>query len=203
MPEIGEYVLPPPSERTRIPHVTELRSTWVTGSIRALQTRGLLDRYTEHLSVKDRTALVYCVPGSWLSAALVMRHYEACDRLALSTATLLEVGSEVTRRIHGPALALGRSVASASGVTPWTILGRLDKLWGRVTKGGAVVVARLGPKEARVEVIGLPVARLRYNRIATAGIVRGVVQLFCRSTWVHELPAICTSTTLGYNLQWA
>lgn len=198
-----DYVLPPPAERRHIAPVSEFRSTWVTGSIRALETRGLLERYSERLSLSDREALVYCIPGSWLSAPLVVTHYEACDRLALSNATLLEIGSEVTRRIHGPALALGRSVASASGVTPWTILGRLDKLWGRVTRGGAVVVARLGPKEAHVEAIGLPVAHLRYNRIAMAGILRGVVQLFCRSVWVHEVPELCTPTALGYRIQWA
>ncbi len=182
--------------------VSQFRSTWVTSSIRALQTRGLLDQYSSVLAPEHRDAILYCVPGSWIPASLVVTHYEACEKLELSTTTLLEIGGDVTRRVHGPALALGRNVASAGGVTPWTILGRLDKLWTRATVGGAVGVAKLGPKQARVEVVGFPLAHLRYNRVGTRGIVHGVVQLFCTSAFVHEVTPLCTKTTLGFRVQW-
>jgi hypothetical protein len=116
--------------------------------------------------------------------------------------TALDIGTDVTQRVHASALALGRSVAMATGLTPWTILSRVDKLWARATVGGAVTVEKLGPKEARIEVIGFPVSHIPYNRVATRGIVRGFLLLLGSSVWAHEVPALCTSTTLGYRLQW-
>ena len=182
---------------------TSFRSTWVTSSIAALQRRGFFERYAGLIAEADRLEILGCAPASWLPAALVVRHYEACERLSLPNETLLEIGADVTQRVHAPALALGRSVATASGVTPWTILGKFDRLWARVSAGGALAVAKLGPKEARVEVLSVPIAHLRYNRVATRGILLGIVSLFCKSAWVHEITPLCTRTTLGYRVQWA
>jgi hypothetical protein len=198
-----EYVLPLLVPRSSVHEVSVFRSTWVTSSIQALQKRGIYGAYAAQLAPADLQAIAYCAPASWLDAQLVVRHYEACDRLALPTDTLLEIGADVTQRVHASALALGRSVAAASNMTPWTILHRFDKLWARVAVGGAVGVAKLGPKEARVELLGFPVAKIRYNRVATRGILRGMVGLFCNSVWVHELPALCSQSTLGYRIQWA
>ena len=182
--------------------MTEFRGTWLTTSVRALGKRGLMDRYTSFLAPADRDLILYCDAVSWIPADLVVRHYEACDRLQLSVGELLAIGSEVTERVHGPSLALGRSIATASGVTPWTILGRVDKLWRRVMQGGGVAVAKVGPKEARVELLGFPVAHIHYNRIATRGIIRALVGVLCSRVWVHEVQSLCTRTTLGYRAQW-
>ena len=198
-----EYILPLQVPRSNVPIVTLYRSTWVTGSVQALQKRGAYDAYQRQIGTADLEAIKFCPPASWVDASLVMRHYEACDRLHLSTETLLEIGADVTQRVNASALALGRSLVAASSVTPWTLLGRLDKLWTRTLVGGAVTVAKLGPKEARIELLGFPVAKVRYNRIAMRGILRGTIGLFCASVWVHELSAHCTPTTLGYRIQWA
>jgi len=204
MGETGEeYVIPFVAPRSSVHEVTLFRSTWVTSSIQALQKRSIYRAYTVQIAPADLEAITYCAPASWLDASLVVRHYEACDRLALPNDTVLEIGADVTQRVHASALALGRSVAAASNMTPWTILNRFDKLWARVAVGGAVAVAKLGPKEARVELLGFPVAGIRYNRVGTRGILRGMVGLFCNAVWVHELSALCTPTTLGYRIQWA
>ncbi len=199
----GEYVLALTAPRESIPLVSLFRSTWITSSIQALKKRGVYDQYTSLISAADRDAILYCSPASWLDAALVVRHYEACDRLQLSTETVLDIGADVTRRAQAPSLALGRSIATAASVTPWTILTRMDKLWTRGAVGGGIAVAKLGPKEARVEIFGFPVAHIRYNRVATRGILRGVVAAFCSAAWVHEVASLCARTTLGYRVQWA
>jgi hypothetical protein len=198
-----EYVLPFPGPKAKIADVSQFRGTWITSSVRALKNRGFFDAYIAHVAEEDRDRILYCTAGSWVPVDLVVRHYAACDALALPTETLLELGMEVTERVHGSSVALGRSLASASGVTPWTILGRLDKLWTRAVLGGGVAVAKTGPKDGRVEIVGFPVSRFRYNRLATRGIIRGLIGLFCTSAWVHEVPAMCTATTLGFRVQWA
>jgi hypothetical protein len=198
-----EYVVPiPGGDRGAVPLMTECRGTWVTSSILALRKRELFVRYTELLAPTDHDPLVYATPSSWMPVDLVMRHYEACDKLDLTVEELLSIGVDVTERVNASSLALGRNVASATGVTPWTILGRLDKGWARIAVGGAVAVAKLGPKEARVEVLGFPFARIYYNRIATRGILRGLLTLVCQTVWVQEIEALCGSRQLAFRIQW-
>jgi hypothetical protein len=199
-----EYVVPVPArDRAAVPLLTQARGTWVTSSVLALKKRGHFERYIAQLQPEDHDALVFAVAASWMPVDLVLRHYEACDRLALPPDELFAIGSDVTTRVHASSLALGRSVASATGVTPWTILERLDRAWARVAVGGGVAVAKLGPKEARVEILGFQFARIRYNRIATRGIVHGLVAVLAQSAWVHEIEPLCTSTALGFKVQWA
>jgi hypothetical protein len=188
--------------RERIVPVTHFRGTWLTSSVQALRKRDLFDRYVALVAPADRDPIVYCAAVSWVPTELVVRHYDACEQLALPTETLLEIGTEVTQRVHASSLALGRSVANASGVTPWSILGRVDKLWSRAVMGGAVGVAKTGPKDARVELLGFPVSHLRYNRIATRGIIHGMIALFASSVWVSEIAQLCTPTSLAYRAQW-
>lgn len=198
-----EQILGPTGSRGEIPLTSSFRSTWVLSSIQALQRRSLLDRYCAALSEAERLALLGCGPATWLDTPLVHRHYVACDGLGLSDDAILDIAGDVTRRAHAPALALGRSVATASGVTPWTIIHKFDRLWMRVAEGGAVAVTKLGPKEARIEVLGFPLAPIRYCRVALRGIVTAMVGLFCSSVWVHEVPSLCTRSSLGYRAQWA
>ena len=95
----GEYILPFIKPLAQIPIVSKFRSTWVISSIRALQTRGLLEQYASRLEPEARDPLLYCLPASWLPTPLVVRHYEACDALQLSTQTLLDIGSDITLRM--------------------------------------------------------------------------------------------------------
>ncbi len=199
-----EYVVPPPAGAPKdVPISSQFRSTWVTGSVLALKNRGHFERYLTFLPPADHDPIVFAIPQSWMPASLMVRHYEACEKLELPDEEILTLGADVTKRVHAASLALGRSIASATGLTPWTILERMDKLWGRVTIGGGVGVAKLGPKEARVEIYGFPVAHLRYNRVGTRGILHGSLAMLCQSIWVHEVRSMCTATSLGFRVQWA
>jgi hypothetical protein len=195
-----EPFLTPKLPRHAVPVVSSFRSTWVASSVLALRGNGLIERYTAQLAPDDRPLLLYAVAGSWLPADLVVRHYEACDRLGLEESSIFENGAAVTKHVHGSTLT---RVARAVGVTPWTLFAQLDRLWDRVMLGGAVAVGKVGPKEARVELLGFPLAHIRYNRIATRGILHALCTEFCRRVFVREEPAFCTRTTLGYRLQWA
>jgi hypothetical protein len=198
-----EEIIPIRVPPSRVPTVSRFRSTWLTSSVLSLQKRGLIERYLTFLPKEDHAAVLYAPPASWIETALVVRHYEACDSLKLPTVTLLEIGRDVVQRFHASSLAVARGFAAAAGMTPWTILRRLDALWSRAMVGGAVGVTKLGPKEARIELLGFPVSHIEYNRIATRGIIHGLVELFCTKVWVHEMSRMCSRLTLGYRVQWA
>jgi hypothetical protein len=94
-------------------------------------------------------------------------------------------------------------LAKGAGVTPWTVLFRLQELWARIWIGGGVQVAKLGPKEARVEIAGWPCAESSYCRTAMRGVIPAVTDLFCQKSYANELRSFATRTALAYRLSWA
>ena len=189
--------------RDQIPNATHFRSTWLTASRAALRERGLTEAYEAELNPTHRDEVLGAVAGVWLPMDVAYAHYAACDRLPLTNQDHLDIGMEATRRTNATTLALTARMVQGAGATPWTILAQGPRLWDRTCKGGAVSVLRIGPKEARLEIVGFPLAGLRYNRVTMRGIVSAVVELFCAKAYVKELPALCNDRCLGFRLSWA
>jgi hypothetical protein len=202
--DFGEVFLPFSHERSRIPPATHIRSTLIASSVDALRSRGLLDEYRAHLDREHRDVLPNTVAGSWLPISHGIAHYEGCDRLRLTTGALLEIGENVTDRMRKSALSLAVKLAVGSGVTPWTIFLQGRRLWERSFRGGSSLgVFKLGPKEARLEIVAWPLARIEYNRVSFRGILRGLLLPFSTQTYVHELTPLCSATTSAYRVAWA
>lgn len=180
-----------------------MRTTWLTASQATLRERGLGARYEAALAPEHREAVLSIVAGTWMPMVLVFAHYTACDSLDLPEPDLLEIGAAATRRANATHLAFVVRLAQAAGVTPWTMLGQMQRVWSRTFDGGgAVGVLRRGPKEARVRIVGYPLASLRYNRVTMRGIVGGFVELFCEKLHVKEIPAYCDARSLGMRFSW-
>jgi hypothetical protein len=181
-----------------------MRTTWLTASQATLRGRGLGAQYEAALAPEHREALLSMVAGTWMPMEAVRAHYSACDGLDLPESDLLEIGAAATRKANATHLAFVVRLAQGAGVTPWTMLGQMQRVWSRnFDGGGAVGVLRQGPKEARVRIIGYPLAGIRYNRVAMRGIVTGFVELFCERLYVKEIPAYCDGRSLGMRLSWA
>lgn len=187
----------------KISIATRFRSTWLSASLAALRERGLFERYLELLPAPYRTDVEATVAGTWLPMDVALEHYDACDRLGLTTFDILEIGHHVTHRVHGAALKTFQMLGPGFGVTPWTALGRAQKLWHRSWDGGNVAVTRLGPKEARIGIAGWPCANIHYCRVACRGMLKAVVEPFCRTAYVREETASCGPSTLGFVIAWA
>jgi len=193
--------LPGPPETIR--DATHMRTTWLTASQATLREWGLAARYEAALASEHRDAVLSIVAGTWMPMVLVRAHYTACDSLDLPEPDLLEIGAAATRRANATHLAFVVRLAQAAGVTPWTMLGQMQRVWSRTFDGGgAVGVLRRGPKEARVRIVGYPLAGLRYNRVTMRGIVGGFVELFCEKLHVKEIPADCDARSLGMQFSW-
>ena len=202
----GEVILSLPAALADVPLATAVRSTWLASSLRTVrEVSGLpIETYLAHLSPDDRVAMLGLVPGQWLPIALAMAHYRACDRLQLSNEAKVEIGFGAARHAHQSLIGVVLRAAKASGVTPWTIVPQLGRVWKGAFVGSAVGATRLGPKELRMEFVGWPCASVDYCRVATRGVLRGFFELFCQRAYVTEEPARRQAETmLSFRISWA
>ena len=168
-----------------------------------LRERGWFERYEALLSAEDRAALNAIVPAVWVPVTMIRAHYVACDRLEMTVSEQLAMGHGLSNRMHKPVFAVSVRLANAAGVTPWTLAAQATKMWPRMYDGGAFVTEQLGPKEARVEILGFPCADLRYCRTAWRGIILGGAELFAQRAYVSDIASMSDALTLCYRVSWA
>jgi hypothetical protein len=184
-----EVILPFPVPLDRLESVSEVRSTLIASSLQALKTRGLLERYTELVPEEHRETILHCIAGQWFPLAVGVSHYETCDRLGLSHEQQRDIGSDVSRRIHETFLGVLVQMAKGVGVTPWLVLGKGNQLFGRIVKGGGLQVTKLGPKDALIEIAGLPLLEIPYFRTAAQGIYQVAISMFAKRAHVRFVAA--------------
>jgi hypothetical protein len=200
-----EVIVPLPCALADVPLATAVRSTWLASSLRTVREVGgvRLEDYLSHLSPPDRDAMIALVPGQWLPIELAMAHYRACDRLPLSTDLRIEIGIGAARHAHQSFFGVFLRAAKASGLTPWTIVPQFSRVWRGAFIGSALAAYKLGPKELRVEFVGWPCAKVDYCRVATRGVLRGFIELFCQRAYVVEQPERrLADTTLSFRVSW-
>ena len=198
-----EAFLPYRAPRASLGVASQVRSTLITTSQQALRTRGLYDRYLKLLSGVGREAAA-SVAGQWLPMAVALAHYRACDGLGFSAAEQIEMGTEVGARVHGTFLGMMVRSAKTAGVTPWSALGYTQKLYDRLFQGGGdMSVLKLGPKDARAEVVGVPLVRVPYFRNGFRGLYQAGVGLFCEKVYTYDTsPASSSDDTFAVRISW-
>jgi hypothetical protein len=170
--------------------------------MKSLRERGHFQAYLEKLPQQHHARVLSLTAAEWIQPELAFHHYEACDALGLSAEEQEEIGMQVAQHLQRGFLKVVLKLAIESGVTPWSVLERYQKLWERYFDGSAIAVYKLGPKEARAEVVGFPLARIGYIQVGVGGIMRGVTELVAKRVYVNRVARVCTSTSLGYNLSW-
>jgi len=179
------------------------RSTLITTSMQTIRNRGRFEDYEKGLSPEVKETLLSVVAGVWLPIELATAHYTACEGLELPQKEQFAIGMEVGKRVQGTMLGLVVRTAKQAGLTPWMGLGQSDRLYERLFQGGSVKLVKLGPKEARMEVVNNPLFALAYFRNGFRGIVCAGAQMFCEKVYAHELPKLTSATTLGLSISWA
>lgn len=172
--------------RERIGRATQVKSTLLSASLEAVRKRGRFEEYEAKLPPEHREAIVFGVSGVWLPMEIALAHYAAVDALGFSEAEILENGYSVGARLNHTFVGTMVKLAGQAGLTPWLPLAQVGKLFERVFRGGAgVQVERCGPKEARIEIVGLPIASSTYFRGALRGQVQAGCELFCRRCYAR------------------
>jgi hypothetical protein len=179
------------------------RSTLITTSIQAIRARGRFEVYEKSLPPELREAILSVVPGVWLEIDLAMAHYAACDGLGLSAQEQFAIGAEVGGRVQGTMLGMIARTAKDMGLTPWTPLGQCDRLYERLFQGGSIKLTKLGPKDARMEIVNNRLFAFAYFRNGFRGLVCAGAELGCRKAYAHELPRMGSETALALRISWS
>jgi hypothetical protein len=196
-----KVLVPLPRQRSAI--ATHVRSTLLLSSVQSLRSQGLFERFSSHIEPKLRDVIVMSAAGVWLPMDVGLAHYRACDALGLTLGDQVQMGHQVGQRVQGNVLGLLIKTAKGAGVTPWMVLGQVARLWDRVFHGGAgPCVKEFGPKEAHVELVGLPLLGVAYFRNAYRGTFQAGLELFCTKAYVSEI-GTRSDTSTTFRVSWA
>ncbi len=199
-----EELVPFPPTLASEPQATHCRGTLILASRRTLQARGHFDAYRAQLAPEHETVIASSVAGMWLPIEVGVAHYRACEALGLPEAEQLHLGGavvhELQRTFIGTVLrAAGRGI----GVSPLLGLQKFFGVYARTIKGGGGRLVRIGPKDARVEFLGLPFADIRYFRVAYRGFIMAGCEFFAQRVIAAELSRHRSATSVAYRLAWA
>ena len=185
-----------------IPPVTQVRTTLVHSSRRALATRGLFSAYSERVPTAERNALENLVPGRWLPIELATVHYRAIDALSLPTSEQIALGSSVAETIQGTLVATMLRMANGLGLTPWTGVTQYARIWDRLFMGGDLLVEKLGQREAIVTMYNLSLLGVPYFRVAMRGLQEGGLSAIYRWHKLRVSELAANDTSAKYRLTW-
>lgn len=146
-------------------------------SLNALRKHGHFSRYVEMVDPRHRARILDSLAPEWLPLEVGDAHYRACDALALSAEQMQRMGEDVGDRIQGTFLGTIVRRARVAGLTPWLPLSHFHRLWERLMLGGGVALYKTGPKDARVEINMLPLARYNYFRVGFCGVITAGIKL--------------------------
>jgi hypothetical protein len=105
---------------------------------------------------------------------------------------------------QGTFLGVALNIARGVGVTPWTVMGQTRRIWERGFVGGAIAVFKLGPYDARLEIVAWPPARIEYCRHAFRGLAHGVCLLLSKMATVREVtPSVPVGDGVAYRINWS
>ncbi len=196
--DLGEPFLSmegPPAPLTRV------RSTLLVASLQRVRDAGLESRYLAALPAAHHAAMLEAVAGVWMPVHVALAHYRACDTLGLSVDDTMEAGRAVGEKVRGILLGTAARVTRDPSVTPWSVLPAFPRFWGRLFDGSAVLGWKLGPQEARLDVVAMPLCDTLYFRTALRGQALAVVELFCTRATAVERPSRAPGT-LSVRFQW-
>jgi hypothetical protein len=180
-----------------------IRSTLITSSLTAIRKRGYMPEYTRLLPPEHKETLLSCIAGVWLPLDVGIAHYGTCDALRLSTDEVYNIGMDVSVQVQATFLGTLSKMARSAGVTPWTGLAQFYRLWDRVLDGGGVEVRRVGPKDAHVEVVALPLVDIPYFRVAFRGFIVAGCGIFAAKVYGREVSTPRSRGSTAYRIAWA
>jgi hypothetical protein len=196
-------LVPYPDTLAALPMATHCRGTLLVASTRALKRHGHYERYQRHLTAEHFETIVSSAASTWLPIEVGIAHYEACDALGLPVDEQLAMGAEVVLELQRTFIgSVLRAASAGGGVSPIVGLKKFAAIFSRSVRGGGLRVVRLGPKDVRVEFVGLQLAAIRYFRIAYRGFIHAGCEFFSRRVIVAELDAFLSATTLAYRIAW-
>jgi len=184
----------------RGPIATAVRGTLIAGALQGLREHGVFEPLLVELPPHTREVLLQASAMSWVPSEALLALCLAVDRLMLTDRQIANIGGSAAGSIGTTVLS---ALLRTAGATPWTLLSGLDRLWDRFYHGGGVTVLRLGPKDAHIELSGLPHAVSRYARASTHAFFQALAGKLTKSSYVVAARARTPApTTFAFSLRW-
>ncbi len=183
--------------------IRHARSTVLIGSLATIRELGRIAEYESRLSAPHRDILFNLVAGTWVPIEVAYAHYDACEYLNFPVEQQVANGRATFDKTSGTLLGTVIRMAKEAGVSPWNIFPQFQRFWSRGYDGNGVAVFKMGPKEARVEVVQNRLCDSRYYRNALRGLVLGVTDLFCSKSYSTEKPGMRVPMAMTFRVQWA
>jgi hypothetical protein len=195
-------VVPLSCPPTGVLRASAIRSTTLISSLNAIEQAGKTAAYQKLLPQEHAQALRELVAGQWASIDIGMAHYGTVEQLGFTTLEARDNGRLVAKHVqNGYFATIVRTLGS--GVTLWALLQRLPALLNRQVQGGGCAVYRMGPKDARIELHGIPIARFSYVRDGWAGMFEGTLELVVRKVYARDVtPPRTGDTVTSFTLSW-
>jgi hypothetical protein len=165
------------------PTVTAVRGSLGVGIKKLLGTTGHYERYLELIPPEQREPIRFSLASSWVPVSQALAHCQAVDTLQLGEKEVQDIGrvlgGYIVDNFFASVLRTARNSGADGGV--WMCLKHGDRMWSRVYQGGGLSVIQTGPKDAIVEVHGLPFAESPTFRVMHCAFLRGIVMLLART----------------------
>jgi hypothetical protein len=197
-----EVFLPFPGNPNALAPVSQFKSTLLVSSVRGLRDHGHFDRYKEQLDPQFHDTVLSAIAGIWLPISVATAHYQAVDSLGLSSREQAVLGAAASERLGSTVFSTIATLAKASGVTPWTGLRHFERFFERFFVGGGTQVLKLGPKDARIDCVGLPLLDIPYFVNAYRVLIETLgVPFFCKKLYVTTVPRGAPGS-VGFRASW-
>jgi hypothetical protein len=187
----------------RIDPLRNVRSTVIIASVDNVKTMGRFDEYKRHVPPQHHATLFESVAGLWVPIDAAAAHYRACDALRLTAAEQMVMGRRSLERVGQTMVGTAFRLARTAGATPWIFFPHMQRFWLRAYDGGGIATYKVGPKDARLDLVGFSLCEVPFYRRALCGWVEGIVALFCARVFVKERPAPDGPHSMSIRAQWA
>src|SRR5262249_6188680 len=145
------------------------------------------EAYSAALPDEHRATLLGMVAGRWVPAAAAAAHYAACGSLGLSPEEQIRRGRSGIASVGESMVGTAIRMARGAGATPWTFFPHVNRMWRRGYDGGGCAVYRVGPKDARLDLVGFLLCTIPYYRRSFFGWTWQLLQLFAPTLVLTEL----------------
>jgi hypothetical protein len=172
------------------PQVTDIRGMLIQSRLKLLKDAGYFEDYLARLHQSYQDSILNALASSWVPVETGIAHFNALDEMQLSDAQISHMaeplGAGLFESLFATLVRAARNSGAEIGV--WFGLKQSDRVFGRMYQGGGCKVSQIGPKDAIVEINGLPYANSRCFRVAHCGFLRGVFSVTTKACVCKVIP---------------
>ncbi len=175
----------------------------MVASIENVRRSGRFEEYLRGVPTVHHAELFHSTAGLWISIDAALAHYMGVDRLDILPDEHIAMGRRSAERVGATFLGRAIRLSTEAGLTPWSFLPHLNRFWRRGYDGGGIAIAKLGPKEALIDLVGMVLCQSTFFRGVLLGYVATFTEVFCKKAYAQDSGSPHGSGSMRVRVQWA